>query len=149
MNWSKFWWRPDQKTELTNVIGTFITVNPDDFLWIFNLEICVVRLTGISFDFRKLSSVFRAKHQAAYAIYTTLLGSIYYLDLWEVFDWQWLQACVNLAFCLHHRGCNSVRQQHLERSKIVTINSTCLVSEVNNLGGHVLHHFLQIVHRWP
>jgi hypothetical protein len=23
------------------------------------------------------------------------------------------------------------------------------VFEVNNLGGHVLHHFLQIVYRWP
>ncbi len=128
---------------------TFITVNPDDFLIIFNLKICVVRYTGLCFDFCKLSAVFRTEHQADYVNVTFLSGSIDYLDLGVVFDWQGLQACVSLAFSLHHRGCNSVRQHHLERYKTVNITSTCLVSEVNNLGGHVLHHFPQIFHRWP
>jgi hypothetical protein len=89
MNKSEFGWRPDKKTKLKNCIASFITVNPDDFLKIFNLEnLSVVRMTGLRFHFRKLSAILLAKHQAAYVITTILFGSIDYLDLGVVFDRQ-------------------------------------------------------------
>ena len=69
-------------------MGIFITVNSDDFLRMFYLEISLIRNTGNLFDFCKLSAVFRAKYQAAYAVLTTILlfSSIDSLDLGVVFD---------------------------------------------------------------
>jgi hypothetical protein len=78
-----------------------------------------------------------------------LHGSIDSLYLGVVFDLQRLQACVFLVFRLHHRGCRSVRQDHLKDSKIVTINSILGVPEVCNHSGNVFHHVPEIINLRP
>ncbi len=140
-------WLPHYKTELSNVIVLFVTINPNDFFGIFNLEICIVRLIGTNFNFHKFSAVFGDEHKTVYDIYTILFGSINSLDLGVVFDLHRPQASVLLVFRLHHRRCHSVRQHHLEGSKAVSISrtSTLSVPEVCYLCGYVFQHVSQII----